>query len=267
MLSAQCGDRMPAPPSTSARSCAGKNASASASPTASRASAAASRTACSPRSRAPASRTLSPAWRKPIPRTCRCSSFLAALLPERQYIRPTFRAAEVFRPVTKWSAFVTTAKEIPDVMRRAYQAMRSGKPGPMMVEVQTEVFDEEFEGPLDYKPVPVAARRARSGGGERSGARAARGQKPAAVGRPRRPLRRGGRAARGACRTDPGAGRGDQPGQERHSRHASARPGRRDALALQGVMPPSWHAPTWCSRSDRASPRHRSAPRCRQARP
>ena len=74
---------------------------------------------------------------------------------ERQYIRPTFRAAEVFRPVTKWSAFVTTAKEIPDVMRRAYQAMRSGKPGPTMVEVQTEVFDEEFEGPLDYTPVPV----------------------------------------------------------------------------------------------------------------
>lgn len=74
---------------------------------------------------------------------------------ERQYIRPTFRAAEVFKPVTKWSALVTSAKEIPDVMRRAYQAMRSGKPGPVMVEVHTEVFEENFVGPLDYKPVPV----------------------------------------------------------------------------------------------------------------
>jgi acetolactate synthase-1/2/3 large subunit len=74
---------------------------------------------------------------------------------ERQYIRPTFRAAEVFGPVTKWSALVTSTKEIPDVMRRAYQAMRSGKPGPVLVEVQTEVFDEEFAGPIDYAPVPV----------------------------------------------------------------------------------------------------------------
>ena len=63
---------------------------------------------------------------------------------ERQYIRPTFRAAEVFKPVTKWSALVTSAKEIPDVMRRAYQAMRSGKPGPVMVEVDTAVFEENF---------------------------------------------------------------------------------------------------------------------------
>jgi acetolactate synthase-1/2/3 large subunit len=74
---------------------------------------------------------------------------------ERQYIKPTFRAAEVFKPVTKWSALVTKAKEIPDVMRRAYQAMRSGKPGPVMVEVHTDVFEEEFEGPIDYKSVPI----------------------------------------------------------------------------------------------------------------
>lgn len=74
---------------------------------------------------------------------------------ERQYIKPTFRAAEVFRPVTKSSAMVTTVQEIPAVMRRAYQAMRSGKPGPVLVEVHTEVFEAEFQGPLDYKPVPV----------------------------------------------------------------------------------------------------------------
>ena len=74
---------------------------------------------------------------------------------ERQYIRPTFRAAEVFRPVTKWSAMVSTVQELPDVMRRAYQAMRSGKPGPVLVEVQTDVFEAPFEGELKYTPVPV----------------------------------------------------------------------------------------------------------------
>jgi acetolactate synthase I/II/III large subunit len=75
--------------------------------------------------------------------------------PERQYIKPTFRAAEAFRPVTKSSVLASTVQELPDAMRRAYQAMRSGKPGPVMVEVYTDVFDAPLEGELKYKPVPV----------------------------------------------------------------------------------------------------------------
>jgi len=73
---------------------------------------------------------------------------------ERQQIHPTFRAAEVYRPVTKWSACAHTVQELPLVMRRAYQAMRSGKGGPVMVEVPTGVFDAEFTGEIDYKPIP-----------------------------------------------------------------------------------------------------------------
>jgi len=79
----------------------------------------------------------------------------AAFGPDRQYIRPTFRAADSYRTVTKWSAYVHSAKEIPDTMRRAYQAMRSGKPGPVMVEIPNEVFEEKWEGKVDYVPVPV----------------------------------------------------------------------------------------------------------------
>jgi acetolactate synthase-1/2/3 large subunit len=73
---------------------------------------------------------------------------------DRQHIEPTFRAAEVFRPVTKWSTMVHSPREIPNALRRAYQAMRSGKPGPVMVEVSKDVFEEEFEGALSYTPVP-----------------------------------------------------------------------------------------------------------------
>ena len=40
-------------------------------------------------------------------------------------------------------------------MRRAYHAMRSGKGGPVMVEIPDEVFAAEFKGELDYTPVPV----------------------------------------------------------------------------------------------------------------
>jgi acetolactate synthase-1/2/3 large subunit len=79
----------------------------------------------------------------------------AAHALSRQYIRPTFRAAEVFRPVTKWSAIAHSVQELPDLMRRAFHALRSGKGGPVLVELPPEVYEHEFEGELDYTPVPI----------------------------------------------------------------------------------------------------------------
>jgi acetolactate synthase-1/2/3 large subunit len=73
----------------------------------------------------------------------------------RQYVRPVFRAADVYRPVTKWSALAHHVQELPDLMRRAYHAMRSGKPGPVLIELPEEAAEAEFNGPLDYTPVPV----------------------------------------------------------------------------------------------------------------
>src|ERR1700686_4648950 len=73
----------------------------------------------------------------------------------KQYVRPAFRAAEVYRPVTKWAALAHSVQELPDLMRRAYQAMRSGKAGPVLIEVPDEVFEAAFEGTLDYVPVPI----------------------------------------------------------------------------------------------------------------
>jgi acetolactate synthase I/II/III large subunit len=73
----------------------------------------------------------------------------------RQYVRPVFRACEVYRPVTKWSALAHSVAELPELMRRAYQAMRSGKGGPVLVEVPAEIWEAEFKGALDYAPIPV----------------------------------------------------------------------------------------------------------------
>jgi acetolactate synthase I/II/III large subunit len=73
----------------------------------------------------------------------------------RQYLRPVFRAADVYRPVTKWSALAHSVQELPDLMRRAYHAMRSGKPGPVLIELPEEVAEAQLTGPLDYTPVPV----------------------------------------------------------------------------------------------------------------
>ena len=81
---------------------------------------------------------------------------VAGALPlARQYVRPVFRAADVYRPVTKWSALAHTVQELPDLMRRAFHAMRSGKGAPVLVEVPDEVFTAEYTGELDYVAVPV----------------------------------------------------------------------------------------------------------------
>jgi acetolactate synthase-1/2/3 large subunit len=79
----------------------------------------------------------------------------AGLPLARQYLRPTFRAADVYRPVTKWSALAHTVEELPELMRRAYHAMRSGKGGPVLIEIPAEVWEAEYRGELDYTPVPA----------------------------------------------------------------------------------------------------------------
>jgi hypothetical protein len=56
----------------------------------------------------------------------------AGLPLSKQYVKPTFRASDVYRPVTKWSALAHNVQELPDLMRRAYQALRTGKGGPVM---------------------------------------------------------------------------------------------------------------------------------------
>jgi len=79
----------------------------------------------------------------------------AGLPLARQYVRPVFRAADVYRPVTKWSAMAHSVQELPDLMRRAYHAMRSGKGGPVLIEIPAEVWETQYAGELDYAPAPV----------------------------------------------------------------------------------------------------------------
>jgi acetolactate synthase-1/2/3 large subunit len=73
----------------------------------------------------------------------------------RQYLRPVFRAADAYRSVTKWSALAHSAQELPDLFRRAYHAMRSGKAGPVLIEIPDEVAEAEFNGELEYRPIPI----------------------------------------------------------------------------------------------------------------
>ncbi len=77
---------------------------------------------------------------------------------DRQYRHPTFDASEVYAPVTKWAARAHAVDELPELMRRAFQAMRTGKGGPVLIEIPAEVWEQELAAPLDYEP--AAAQRA-----------------------------------------------------------------------------------------------------------
>jgi len=78
----------------------------------------------------------------------------------RQYRHPVFDSVDVFGPVTKWAARAHHVSEIPGLMRQAYHAMRTGRGGPVLLEVPQEVWDQELDGEIDYSRVdalPLAA--------------------------------------------------------------------------------------------------------------
>jgi acetolactate synthase-1/2/3 large subunit len=74
----------------------------------------------------------------------------------RQGIAPSFQAIYNYRGVTKWVEVVNFADRIPQMLRRAFTLLRSGKPGPVMLEVPTDVMKEEIsDESVRYSPVKV----------------------------------------------------------------------------------------------------------------
>ncbi len=64
-------------------------------------------------------------------------------------------------PVTKWNYQITKASEIPEVLAKAFYIARSGRPGPVLIDItkdaQFETFDFEYakcEYIRSYTPVP-----------------------------------------------------------------------------------------------------------------
>ena len=75
----------------------------------------------------------------------------------RQGIAPNFQAIYNYRSVTKWVEAINFADRIPQMMRRAFTLLRSGKPGPVMLEVPTDVMKEEIpDAAFQYAPVTAS---------------------------------------------------------------------------------------------------------------
>ncbi len=64
-------------------------------------------------------------------------------------------------PVTKWNYQITKASEIPEIMAKAFYIAKSGRPGPVLVDITKNAQFDEFEfayeactGVRSYNPVP-----------------------------------------------------------------------------------------------------------------
>ena len=68
-------------------------------------------------------------------------------------VPPNFDAVENFKGSTKWADRIPSAEALPQRMRRAFMALRSGRPGPVLLEVPLDVAREECSEPLEYRPV------------------------------------------------------------------------------------------------------------------
>ena len=81
---------------------------------------------------------------------------------ERRNVRPNFLANENWKGVVKCAEVIHTPTQIKDVMRRAFQALRNGNGGPVVVEMTLDVCAMEVpDHALDYKS-PVTTKSAPS---------------------------------------------------------------------------------------------------------
>ena len=72
---------------------------------------------------------------------------------DRDYVSPNFSAMDNYGNVTKWMARINRIDRVPELMRRAFYQLRTGKPGPVLLEVARDIWESEYEGDLDYTPV------------------------------------------------------------------------------------------------------------------
>ncbi len=75
----------------------------------------------------------------------------------RRLLPPSFIAVKNYQGITKWVDMINFADRVPEMMRRAFTYLRTGRPGPVMLEVPGDVANEEFDDAMfQYKPVKGA---------------------------------------------------------------------------------------------------------------
>jgi tartronate-semialdehyde synthase len=79
--------------------------------------------------------------------------------PRARLYKEDFQAVDIesiAKPVTKWAVTVREPALVPRVFQQAFHLMRSGRPGPVLVDLPIDVQMAEIEFDIDtYEPLPV----------------------------------------------------------------------------------------------------------------
>ncbi len=68
------------------------------------------------------------------------------------HVDPNFNSARAMAQVTKLSEPLVSPEEVPHALRRAFSALRSGRGGPVLLEVPVDLMMAEVPGTLEYTP-------------------------------------------------------------------------------------------------------------------
>ncbi|WP_313664254.1 glyoxylate carboligase [Cellulosimicrobium cellulans] len=94
------------------------------------------------------------AWADSIPMLC-----ITGQAPVAKLDKEDFQAvdiASIAAPVTKMAKTVLEAGQVPQVFQQAFHLMRSGRPGPVLIDLPIDVQLTEIEfDPATYQPLPV----------------------------------------------------------------------------------------------------------------
>jgi len=84
--------------------------------------------------------------------------------PRARLYKEDFQAVDIesiAKPVTKWSVTVREPAQVPRSFQQAFHLMRSGRPGPVLIDLPFDVQMAEIEFDIDtYEPLPVYKPRA-----------------------------------------------------------------------------------------------------------
>jgi acetolactate synthase-1/2/3 large subunit len=72
----------------------------------------------------------------------------------QSYVQPNFLSALNFRHVTKSCEQLIVPDAVGPAMRRAFTAVRNGRPRPALVEIPGDLFGAELSAPFQYQPAP-----------------------------------------------------------------------------------------------------------------
>ncbi|GAA4014618.1 glyoxylate carboligase [Actimicrobium antarcticum] len=79
--------------------------------------------------------------------------------PRARLYKEDFQAVDIesiSKPVTKWSVLVREPALVPQAFQQAFHVMRSGRPGPVLIDLPFDVQMAEIEfDPETYEPLPV----------------------------------------------------------------------------------------------------------------